>query len=250
MIKVYIKGYQKPYAITGDSLSETEETYEISSGSTVKVVSKSEVSYYEVVDSYKPLIKHGTKLESPLPAPQATSSAPPVITGPLQETTSEALKKAIQNRKKDMIGGISRVSQVEPEEETFDDQEAMPIKVEFSGSKKGSFSIAVPKVLMNGKYTPSLGREIFKHSEIAKFLSDGSVLDGVPIIKNDVVFYTCKDSKNNTASPVEKMKGVGEILNATSGLLNQDKKVSTPQTSFSMSASPFLKVPTIETEEG
>lgn len=268
MIKVYVTGFKKPYIITGDLVSEDQDYLILNENGIDKRIPQERVVLVEESTQE-------TKIEKATPNLTMANAAPtPILAKTPQESrnpTKEAIQKFIDEKKAGLQQTPQktqipvppeRASQIEPElpKPDYDPDDKMMIEVSFNGAKKGNFNIEVPKGVMTGKYTPSLGREIFSHTEIKNILTDGSaILDGIPVIKGNKVFYSTKATVSNEASGVEKMQAVGQLMNAGSKVMNLagmsmgDSKPSNvsniSKPSFSMPASPFQQVPTLSVEE-
>lgn len=264
MIKVYVTGFNKPYIITGELVSEDQDYLILNENGVDKRIPQERIVLVEessTTEERKPLPTEPLRPTAPTPILAKIPSQDNPTKEAIQKFINETKASKMQTPKVQVPVPPERASQIEPEQPKpdYDPNDTMQIEVNFNGAKKGRFDIEVPKGVMTGKYTPSLGREIFSHTEIKNVLTDGSaILDGIPVIKGNKVFYSTKTTASTEVSGMEKMQAVGQLMNAGSKVMNLasmgDAKPSNvsniSKPSFSMPASPFQQIPTLSVEEG
>lgn len=278
MISIKVDGTRSK--VVGDLLAEDDNYIYVQTleGTRVKIP-HNRVIYIEEEPASPPkgkIIKYGEQQETTKPKQEEEALLPLKLNNPssgsakkdMRSALREELQKKMTQPLSDQIGraimssdakdiaGMSQVDPAEPEPE-YDSNDTTTVRVLFKGVKEGSFEIEVPKDLMNSGYTPSLGREVFKHKKAKSFLN-GAMLAKLPEVGADYIEYTTKEqgvtkqsSPNTTESITDKLSMAGKIVSATSKITQQQaKEIATPRPQdFSMTASPFVTPPLLSVDE-
>jgi hypothetical protein len=266
MIKVFVTGFNKPHAISGTLVSEDERYMILSDNGVNKRILQERIVYIEEFDNVVAAPAPMPIQPAPMPISDREQFVPIAKVEPpsFKDGLQKALKKQREKRVKEAFIPPERASQVEPpvEAPTYNQEDRMMVEVSFSGVKSGKFDVSIPRGVMTGRYSPALGREIFSYPQIKNVLMDGAaVLDGVPTIKENKVFYNTKPTQSAEKSSQEKIQMVGQMIGAGSQIAGLQSAMNSPpkassnsfsmsKSGFSMPASPFDAVPTIDVDEG
>lgn len=276
MIRVRVEGLPSLF-LQGHLIGEDDRYIYLQQEGSSKTmrIPQARVIYTEDFDTVSPAPTLKTVVEDASNSVQEPSPVIPQATSK-DKLVREAAKKA-KGRKKDQVRealasyfekmkepqsimksdaqSLSGLSQIDPPPPApdYDPQDIVEVDVLFEGAKEGGFRIEVPKGAMTGRYTPTLGREIFSHQEPKNFLS-GVILDGVPKVEDNKIIYTTKtagETPSSKTSMQDKLKlagaaaAVGTTFNKEKGTPISDKMPNT----FSMTTSPFESLPTLSLNE-
>lgn len=248
MITIYIKGFKKPFPIHGLKMENSEDKVILYSGDTKKIIKADDIVWIEHGNSFSnEVVTKKSPFEKEIVVPAPVKTAPTDQAG----SFNSKLKQFVDARKNNLPPPTS-VSQVEPDETIqYNTDEKVLVEVIFEGAHKSKYEVEVPAESLGSTYTSALGKEVFSHAKLKSVLIDNKViLDGVPVIKGNKLFYKTSPLKKGSDSPEEKMKMAGQMIsmgsqinNIMSGMTGQ--KVPTTDSTFSANFaipnSPFEK---------
>lgn len=232
-MKVYLKGFNRPISIIGEPVFEDERFFVIQNDLFRRKILWDNILYFEeIIDATKA---------------QVSSTEQNIIQDPkIQNLIKQAVELKSRKVSPDVKSSIKHdlnVSQIEPEElvHAGDNQETKEITVVFSGFKTDSITIAVPASIINGSYSPSLGKEIFSNPSIQGIMGDFVVV-GKPTVKGNNVYFETKSAQDLKS----KVDAIGSMMGTVAKASNTMNKYGqmpsmSLDNSFSMSASPFEK---------
>jgi len=232
MIRIFIDGKTGFLPIEGDFESEDGTYIYLISRGLRKRIPRVSVAYIEEdlsLDVAEP--PHKTR-----DTPESTIKSDPLSVNELLN------KRVIEDRV-----SASVASQTEPEEVILPAD--LPISVVFQGDKSGAIEVFVPSKYFTQNYNPELAAAIFSNQSIQEFMLPGLTIDGLPQVN-----FRLKQVVVKVASAVAKVpeSGLGALLSKGLGGFSSSArpplKTPLPQ-SFTMTDSPFSKVPDISGED-
>lgn len=251
MLKVYLKGFDRPISVIGNLLFEDEKYLVLKHIDIKRKILWENVLYIEDVGFFEsdPVDKQS----APVPSTEQKDRT-------LQDLISDAVKRKVDLQKQgvrepksgqpagpgfqDNITnaiGMQAVTQREPEQQVhYDKTDLTDINIFLTGHKQETLSVKVPKGVLTGGYNPALAQEIFGQ-DIVKSVMGDFVISGVPRVDGNNVYFETR----STADVKEKLNTAGSMLtttlNAGQNMAQKPKPSLALDENFSIPGSPFQK---------
>lgn len=204
-LKVYLKGFDRPYAVFGHKLFEDERFFVMEiEGRKLRILWEN-ILYIESFEPLDDLVEQPVS-QSKIPQPQLPLAPRPQVS---QELLAKKLDEATAKFYRPNIEEAGQQGQPPTAPATI------PITVNFTGHQSKTLTLNVPpETMSSSKFSAALSKEIFSAPEV-QALTGSFVIQGQPVIKGNNVFIS-------TVSPNDDpMKEAKSRLDATQTLLNK-----------------------------
>lgn len=222
MQKIYLKGFERPYAVFGVPLFEDERHLVlVADGRRVKIP-LGNILYSEELDFDIDVARVGTQ-ENNEPA----AAVPPQPIAVEQPRPSDEFLAQKLEEAKEKLGYKTPIQQSNTETEAT---------INFVGYKNKSFTIKVPEAVLRSGKIPELSKRIYADPQIKAFLGEFQ-MQGLPTINGSVVTITTVPltTKPGMEEAKEKLEATRKLLTS----LAPKMPSLSPETTFSMPGSPF-----------
>lgn len=176
-MKVYIKGFKKPLAVTGALLRKDDDNLVLIEDGVRKTIPRNKIAWVEEAEQ-----------------------AEPKAAGPIKNVTREDIREVIR----------SQIKKPEPVPVSLTD-----LNIFISGAEDASLSIRVPEDVLTGDhYTPALSKEISKNSEVRAIMDRGIIFDGVPTISGHNLYIKTRKLKETVSGAGASLQNIGLLAKA------------------------------------
>lgn len=203
-MKVYLKGFKRPYAVVGTYVSEDERYLFLYDGDIRRRIPHDNIVH---IEDFTEVV-----MESPAEEPVATQRETPKQPESPKEKFQALVNEKMRQRKSVNQGPAKALDEITVRRD---------VNIVISGAVERSLKLSIPEsVIDDQKYTPALMKEIALNREIKAIMENGIIFDGVPTVSGDNIYI---NTKNLTETAGAKLGAATKLAGITQAAANIGK---------------------------
>jgi len=256
MLKVYVSGFERPYAVVGTYLHEDERYLTLQDGGIKRKIPHEKIVHIEdlsaLVSAANPDIYGASTEQIAVKLPEANLSLTSVVSpDAAKDSGSFAADKSLFSQPLDddklvrvIRDRFKNSSNKDSPEELLAPAKKKSITIVVSGVVQDSFEIEVNDSLFASSYTPYLAKEVSMHPEIKRIMDNGIIFNGLPKIIGDSIYIETAKISDKLSGAAKSISLAGKAADAMARFKRPEREFNQEfsmlgKTNFAINKSPF-----------